>query len=48
VGLTLLVVLDTPAPAEHLVFVLHDIWAVPFEEIRVYCRALESCSKATG
>lgn len=29
----LLVVLDTLAPAERLAFVLHDMFAVPFEEI---------------
>jgi RNA polymerase sigma factor (sigma-70 family) len=33
VGLALLVVLDTLAPAERLAFVLHDSFAVPFEEI---------------
>jgi RNA polymerase sigma-70 factor (ECF subfamily) len=33
VGLALLVVLDTLAPAERLAFVLHDIFAVPFDEI---------------
>jgi RNA polymerase sigma factor (sigma-70 family) len=33
VGLALLVVLDTLAPAERLAFVLHDIFAIPFEEI---------------
>jgi len=33
VGLALLVVLDTLSPAERLAFVLHDIFAVPFEEI---------------
>jgi RNA polymerase sigma factor (sigma-70 family) len=33
VGLALLVVLDTLAPAERLVFVLHDMFAVPFNEI---------------
>jgi RNA polymerase sigma factor (sigma-70 family) len=33
VSLALLVVLDTLAPAERLAFVLHDIFAVPFEEI---------------
>ncbi len=33
VGLALLVVLDTLAPAERLAFVLHDMFAVPFEEI---------------
>jgi RNA polymerase sigma factor (sigma-70 family) len=33
VGLALLVVLDTLSPAERLVFVLHDMFAVPFAEI---------------
>jgi RNA polymerase sigma factor (sigma-70 family) len=33
VGLALLVVLETLAPAERLAFVLHDMFAVPFEEI---------------
>jgi RNA polymerase sigma factor (sigma-70 family) len=33
VGLALLVVLDTLGPAERLAFVLHDTFAVPFEEI---------------
>ena len=33
VGLALLVVLETLTPAERLAFVLHDIFAVPFEEI---------------
>ena len=33
VGLALLVVLDTLSPAERLAFVLHDLFAVPFEEI---------------
>ncbi len=33
VGVALLVVLDTLAPAERLAFVLHDMFAVPFEEI---------------
>jgi len=33
VGLALLVVLNTLAPAERLAFVLHDMFAVPFEEI---------------
>jgi RNA polymerase sigma-70 factor (ECF subfamily) len=33
VGLALLVVLDTLGPAERLAFVLHDMFAVPFEEI---------------
>jgi RNA polymerase sigma-70 factor (ECF subfamily) len=33
VGLALLVVLDTLAPAERLAFVLHDMFNLPFEEI---------------
>lgn len=33
VGLALLVVLDTLSPAERLAFVLHDVFAVPFEQI---------------
>jgi RNA polymerase sigma factor (sigma-70 family) len=33
VGLALLVVLDTLGPAERLAFVLHDLFAVPFDEI---------------
>ncbi|GAA4714495.1 RNA polymerase sigma factor SigJ [Phytohabitans rumicis] len=33
VGLAMLVVLDSLAPAERLAFVLHDTFAVPFEEI---------------
>jgi RNA polymerase sigma factor (sigma-70 family) len=33
VGLALLVVLETLNPAERLAFVLHDMFAVPFEEI---------------
>jgi RNA polymerase sigma factor (sigma-70 family) len=33
VGLALLVVLDSLSPAERLAFVLHDLFAVPFEEI---------------
>ncbi len=33
VGLALLVVLETLAPAERLAFVLHDVFDVPFDEI---------------
>jgi len=33
VGLAMLVVLDNLAPAERLAFVLHDMFAVPFDEI---------------
>lgn len=33
IGIALLVVLDTLSPTERLAFVLHDIFAVPFEQI---------------
>src|SRR5262245_4177056 len=33
VGLALLVVLDSLGPAERLAFVLHDMFAVPYDEI---------------
>lgn len=33
VGIAMLVVLETLAPAERLAFVLHDMFAVPFDEI---------------
>ena len=33
VGLALLVVLETLGPSERLAFVLHDMFAVPFDEI---------------
>src|SRR6478672_11236857 len=33
VGLALLVVLETLSPSERLAFVLHDMFAVPFDEI---------------
>ncbi|SFB55777.1 RNA polymerase, sigma subunit, ECF family [Amycolatopsis marina] len=33
VGLALLVVLDALAPAERIAFVLHDMFAVPFDEV---------------
>jgi RNA polymerase sigma factor (sigma-70 family) len=43
VGLALLVVLDTLTPAERLAFVLHDMFAMPFDEIgRVLGRSAES------
>jgi RNA polymerase sigma-70 factor (ECF subfamily) len=35
VGLALLVVLETLSPGERLAFVLHDLFAVPFDEIAV-------------
>jgi RNA polymerase sigma factor (sigma-70 family) len=33
VGLAMLVVLDSLAPAERVAFVLHDVFAIPFDEI---------------
>ena len=33
VGLALLVVLETLSPAERVAFVLHDVFAMPFEEV---------------
>ncbi|GMA23649.1 DNA-directed RNA polymerase sigma-70 factor [Luteimicrobium album] len=44
VGLALLVVLDTLRPDERLAFVLHDMFAVPFEEIG---RVLDKSTDAT-
>src|SRR4051812_7208027 len=35
VGLALLVVLDRLGPAERLAFVLHDVFALPFDEIGI-------------
>jgi RNA polymerase sigma factor (sigma-70 family) len=43
VGLALLVVLDRLSPAERLAFVLHDMFAVPFEDIAsIVGRSLEA------
>ena len=39
VGLALLVVLDTLAPAERLAFVLHDMFELPFRGDRCRCRS---------
>src|SRR5689334_14311015 len=44
VGLALLVVLDTLTPPERLAFVLHDIFAMPFDEI---ARVVERSEAAT-
>ena len=41
VGLAVLIVLDTLAPAERLAFVLHDVFDVPFEQIA----AIIDCSE---
>ena len=43
IGLALLVVLESLSPAERLAFVLHDVFAVPFDEIaRVVGRSPDS------
>jgi hypothetical protein len=44
VGLALLVVLDTLVPAERLALVLHDTFAVPFDQIA----AILGCSPAAA
>ncbi|HJQ46760.1 MAG TPA: RNA polymerase sigma factor SigJ [Amycolatopsis sp.] len=51
VGLALLVVLETLSPAERLAFVLHDMFAVPFDEIasivdRTPAAAMQLASRA--
>ncbi|HKF37753.1 MAG TPA: sigma-70 family RNA polymerase sigma factor, partial [Ktedonobacteraceae bacterium] len=45
VGLALLVVLDTLAPAERLAFVLHDIFAMPFDEIAPIVERSETATR---
>jgi RNA polymerase sigma factor (sigma-70 family) len=45
VGLALQVVLETLAPAERLAFVLHDMFAVPFEDIAVLLDRSPAASK---
>jgi len=45
VGAALLVVLDTLAPAERLAFVLHDMFAVPFDEIGVVVNRSPAAAK---
>jgi len=45
VGLALLVVLDTLPPAEQLAFVLHDIFAVPFDEIAPIVERSETAAR---
>jgi RNA polymerase sigma-70 factor (ECF subfamily) len=45
VGLALLVVLDTLPPAERLAFVLHDIFAMPFEEIAPIVERSETATR---
>jgi DNA-directed RNA polymerase specialized sigma24 family protein len=45
VGLALLVVLDRPAPAERLAFVLHDLFAIPFDEIALMLERSETATR---
>jgi len=45
VGLALLVVLETLNPAERLAFVLHDIFAVPFDEIAPIVERSETATR---
>jgi RNA polymerase sigma-70 factor (ECF subfamily) len=45
VGLALLVVLDTLTPPERLAFVLHDMFAVPFEEIATILGRSEAATR---
>jgi RNA polymerase sigma-70 factor, ECF subfamily len=45
VGMALLVVLDTLTPAERLAFVLHDMFAVPFDEIGSILGRSQNASK---
>jgi RNA polymerase sigma factor (sigma-70 family) len=45
VGLALLVVLETLSPAERLAFVLHDIFAVPFDEIAPLVERSETATR---
>jgi RNA polymerase sigma factor (sigma-70 family) len=45
VGLALLVVLEALSPAERLAFVLHDIFAVPFEEIAPLVERSETATR---
>src|SRR6266702_3662087 len=45
VGLALLIVLDTLPPAERLAFVLHDIFAVPFDQIAPLVERSEAAAR---
>ena len=45
VGLALLVVLNTLSPAERLAFVLHDLFAVPFDEIAPIVERSEAATR---
>src|SRR5882762_10667261 len=49
VGLALLVILDTLEPAERLAFVLHDMFAMPFDEVaEVVGRSTDATRRAGG
>src|SRR6266536_580141 len=45
VGLALLVVLDRLAPAERVAFVLHDLFAVPFDQIAAIVERTPTAAK---
>ena len=45
VGLALMVVLDTLAPAERVAFVLHDMFGVPFDEIAPILRRTPAAAR---
>lgn len=45
VGLAMLVVLDTLTPAERLAFVLHDVFALPFEDIAPVLERSEAATR---
>ena len=48
VGLALLVVLDTLAPAERLAFVLHDMFDLPFNEIALLVGRSANAARLLG
>src|SRR5438105_13997548 len=48
VGVALLVVLDALTPAERLVFVLHDLFGMPFDEIGSIVRRSPAAAKQLG
>ena len=48
VGLALLVVLDSLTPAERVAFVLHDIFAIPFDAIAPIAGRTPTGGPATG
>src|SRR6266536_798064 len=48
VGLALLVVLETLSPPERLAFVLHDMFAVPFDEIAPIVDRSPEAARAAG